>query len=202
MKKSKKSERSHPHIDDYIDQVKAEGLLNVNPSDYKLDIDDWVMPSYLEVGNKVEVKTSLYAVIGNMIPLLIGYLLLSIGFLYVDMKGMTGTVTLAVIIIFIKHLNHNTVALKFDNPLHKPGHEIRYNLDNTNGGRGREAFILDKEDVRTIILKYDKSGLIGINFGSSDLDVDVSDFKKKELLEQFMIFYASKYDKELIVQGC
>lgn len=184
----------------FIESVKKEGFENTNLNDYNLLIDNWKMPYYFEAGIKVETKSTVSKLLSESYLLVFGLVFLNIGILFYSRIMTVFTSAVSFIYIILRHFKQFDEALKFDNPFNVDGHEIRYNHDNSGGGRGAEEFVIRDDVIEFITLYYDEGELFAINFSRSlKTLVKVNNYQDKGLLERFIYFYACKYNKKILI---
>jgi len=182
----------------YFEALRNEDLYSNSLSEHGFDIENWQLPFWIEFGKKTNLKLTIKAFIKESYILMLGLILLSIGFFAVDKPSLIGSTVLGFAVVVLKHNNFFEEALKFENPFNKPEHYILYNLNNFQGGVGREEFILTKGEFNTIKFYYDNDQLIAINFGCSNKTiVKVDGYSELDFLERFVMLYAHKYEIEI-----
>lgn len=186
------------HLTHYFKALRNEDLYSNSLSEHGFDIENWQLPFWIEFGKKTNLKLTIKAFKKESYLLMLGLILLSIGFFAVDKPGLISSAVLGFAVVVLKHNNFFVEALKFENPFNKPEHYILYNLDNDRGGAGKEEFILTNGDFNQIIFYYDNNQLSAINFGCSNKTiVKVDGYSDLELLERFVMLYAHKYEMKI-----
>ncbi|MCH4885936.1 hypothetical protein EZV73_00085 [Acidaminobacter sp. JC074] len=189
------------NLNEYLEALKVNGITDLKANDYHLDIRNWKMPVYLEFGIHVERKPAIKEIVISIMFLLIVSLLYILKFSFLDAFVILIWPIVAIFGQIMKIHSYYICALKFENPFHLPGHEVRYNRNNINGGRGLEEFVLKGEELNDIYLKYNGQYLTTIEFGDSSLSVELDGFSRLDLLEKFIILYSIKHNKQLTFEG-
>jgi hypothetical protein len=192
---SKATESRANHLEHYLKTLRNEDTYNHTLEEHGFDINNWVLPFWIEFGEETNSKATLKGLLKESYILLIGFALLSVGFVVVDKPGLIIGSLWGVVALLTRHKNTFVEALKFENPLNKAEHYILYNLNNTLGGVGKEEFIHSDGDFNEIRFYYDGDELVALNFGQTNRTiVKVDKYSDIKLLERFILLYAYKYN--------